>query len=256
MKGKHQIEWEIRDGIGIITISSPPENYLYEPAFVPLESLKKWTADPSLKGILIHGKGKHFSAGGDLDRLFSLITDNHDLKAYLAAGTTLLEYLIGTDLPLVAAIQGVCFGGGLELALACHIRIAAENALFASPETGHGLIPGMGGTVRLPETVGQAQALRMILTGDMINAEEARMIGLIDIIVPRHEVFDYAFNMLRKMTDALPVKVIRSVLRTLRNATTLPAEQAITEENRIFCELAKEEAKRRSAESEKNRGDA
>lgn len=255
MQDQLKANWEIRDGIGIITITNPPENYLAEPEFVPLDTLKSWTADPLLKGIIIHGQGKHFSAGGDLKRIFKLAAGSVGLEASIVAGIRVIEYLIGLDLPLVAAIRGVCFGGGLEIALACHIRIAADNALFASPETSHGLIPGMGGTVRLASTVGQAHALRMILTGDMVNAEEARILGLIDTIVPRHEVLNHAFNLLRKMTDTIPVQVIRSVIQTLRNAQTMPAEEAIAEENKIFCRLAKQEAQRRAGHSEKERED-
>ena len=145
-----RIEWEIREEIGIITINNPPENYLFEPEFVPLDVLQKWTSEKTLKGILIYGKGKHFSAGGNLNRLFEIIAQEENLEKKLAAGNAIIDHLVNTNLPLVAAVHGVCFGGGLEIALACHIRVAAENALFATPETSHGLIHGLGGTLRLP----------------------------------------------------------------------------------------------------------
>ncbi|MFH1296144.1 MAG: enoyl-CoA hydratase/isomerase family protein [Bacteroidota bacterium] len=249
MESNRQIEWEIREGIGVLRINNPPENYLYEPEFVPLKSLKTWTTDPILKGILIHGKGKHFSAGGDLKRLFELVSKDQNLETKIAAGAAILNHLTSTDLPLVAAIHGVCFGGGLEIALACHIRVAAENSLFATPETSHGLLPGMGGTVRLPSVIGQTHALQMILSGDMISADEARRIGLIDFIVPRKEVYAFGFNLLRKMTKTIQPQVIRSVVKALRNAHYLPLEQAIAEETRIFCRLAREESLRRLSES-------
>lgn len=245
-----RIEWEVKDGIGILSISNPPENYLYEPEFISLQELRQWTAYPSLKGILIHGKGKHFSAGGDLSRLFELVADKENLGAKLAAGNAVIDHLIGTNLPLVAAIHGVCFGGGLELALACHIRVAGELALFASPEVTHGLLPGMGGTVRLPAAIGQANAMEMILSGDMISTEEAKRINLIDVIVPRKEVFSHAFHLLTRMTKNLSPRIINAVMQAFRNAATLPAEEAIAEETRIFCELAKEEYARRLSETE------
>ena len=245
------IAWEVKDGIGILTLNNPPENYLYEPEFIPLETLKKWTSNPRLKALLIHGKGKHFSAGGDMNRLFEIIDNEIDIHQKVEAGNQVIEHLIELNLPMVAAIQGVCFGGGLELALASHIRIAGEHSLFALPETSHGLIPGLGGTLRLPSVVGEAKALQMILSGDMINAEEALQIKLIDIIVPRTEVFDYAFRLARKMTGDLSTQVIKAVIKTLRNATTLSSEEAINEETQIFCKLAKEEAKRRVNESDK-----
>jgi len=245
-----RIEWEVREEIGILTINNPPENYLYEPEFVALDVLRKWTSDPLLKGILIHGKGKHFSAGGDLKRLFEIVSHDENLEAKVIAGHEVINHLIQTNLPLVTAIHGVCFGGGLEIALACHIRIASENALFAAPEAIHGLIPGMGGTIRLPATVGHTEALKMILTGDMINSEEAYDMKLIDFIVPRKDVLFFAFSMLRRMTKNLSPLVIRSVVETLRNSASMTAEMAIAEETRIFCELAKKEYVRRIAESE------
>ncbi|NQV02731.1 MAG: enoyl-CoA hydratase/isomerase family protein [Bacteroidia bacterium] len=245
-----RVEWKIREDIGILTINNPPENYLYEPEFIPMKLVQKWTDDPALKGILIHGKGKHFSAGGDLKRLFELVSEGENLEAKLAAGVAVIDHLISTNLPMVAAIHGVCFGGGLEIALACHIRVAAENSLFATPETSHGLLPGMGGTVRLPSTIGQAHSLQMILSGDMISTEEASRMKLIDFIVPRKEVFVYAFNILQKMTRNLHPRVIRSVIQALGNSATLPPELAIAEETRIFCELAKEETQRRLSEPE------
>ncbi|MBE0648085.1 MAG: enoyl-CoA hydratase/isomerase family protein [Bacteroidales bacterium] len=244
------IEWRVKEAIGILTINNPPENYLFEPEFVSLPTMKTWTETPNLKGILIQGKGKHFSAGGDLRRLFEMVSNGERLEEKLAAGNAVIDHLIHTNLPLVAAIHGVCFGGGLEIALACDIKIAAENALFATPETGHGLLPGMGGTVRLPATVGKAKSMQLILTGDMISTEEAIRIGLIDVTVPRKEVLSYSFTLLHRMTKNLSSRIIRSVIEALRNSSTLPPDRAIAEETRIFCELAKEEYIRRLAEKE------
>lgn len=247
---KDHIEWEVKGEIGILTINNPPENYFYEPEFVPLSMLKSWTSDPSLKGILIHGKGKHFSAGGDLRRIFEIIANDEQLEQKLSAGNSLIRHLTETNLPLVAAIQGVCFGGGLELALACHIRVAAENSLFAAPETSHGLIPGMGGTVRLPSTVGMSHALQMILSGDMISADEAFGIKLIDFIVPGKEVVPYAFSLLQRMVKNLDPLIINAVMKTLQNSLILSPDKAIAEETKIFYELAQAEYSRRLSEPE------
>lgn len=244
-----RIEWVVREEIGILTINNPPENYLVEPEFVPLARLQQWTSASELKGILIHGKGRHFSAGADLKRLFEIIATDDHLEAKLSAGNKLIDHLVSTNLPLVAAIQGVCFGGGLEIALACTIRVAAENALFAAPETSFGLIPGLGGTFRLPDVIGNSQALQMILTGDLLSAEEALRINLVDFIVPRKELFPYSFAMIRRMTKNLSPRIIRSVMETLRNCSSLSQEQAISEETRLFCELAKEEYIRRLSEA-------
>jgi len=245
-----RVKWDIKEGIGIISICNPPENYLYEPEFVRLETLREWTGEPTLKGILIRGEGKHFSAGGDLKRLFEMISAHEDLMEKLRTGHAVIDHLIGTNLPLVAAIQGVCFGGGLELALACHIRVASQNSIFASPETIHGLIPGMGGTVRLPATVGKSNALKMILSGEMISTDEAYRMKLIDFIVPGTEVFSFAFSLLRRMVKNLDPRIINAVMKTLQNSLILSPDKAIAEETKIFFELAQAEHSRRLSEPE------
>ncbi|MFH1160512.1 MAG: enoyl-CoA hydratase/isomerase family protein, partial [bacterium] len=186
---------------------------------------------------------------GDLNRMFEMLSSGHEIDREMQAGNAVLQCLIDSDLPMIAAIQGVCFGGGLEFALACHIRVAAENALFAFPETNHGLMPGLGGTVRLPALIGKAKAASMILSGDVVNSEEALKLNLIDYLVPRSEAFSFAFNMLQKMTRDLRVDVIRSVIKALHNTSILPEQEAIREETRLFCNLAIQEAQRRFNET-------
>ena len=243
-----QTGWEIKDDIGILTLTAPPQNFLADPEFIPLELLRELTRVETLKGILISGQGKHFSAGGDLENLFRLAGSEEVLRARMKAGNNLLTYLESLNLPLVAAIRGICFGGGLEIALACHIRICSENAVFAFPETNHNIMPGLGGTHRLPAITGTGNAMQMILGGDMINAEEALELGIVDQVVSKDDLLTHSFGLLYKMTHDRPVPVIRSVMQALRNAETLPAEDAIREETRLFCELAMTEAIRRENE--------
>jgi enoyl-CoA hydratase/carnithine racemase len=241
-----KIGWEIRQDIGIITLDNPPENYLFQPDFVPLETLKKWTSYDYLKGIMICGTGKHFSGGGRLEKLFGMIRSNEDISGKMERGKEVLQHMEQLDIPVVAAIHGICFGGGLEIALACHIRISSENALFAFPEINHGILPGLGGTVRAYETIGFPASLKMIMSGDMFNAEDALEMKLVDYVVPKTKLIDFSFGMLQKMTKDRPIEVIHAVMKALRNARTLPTGEAMREETRLFCELALEEAKRRN----------
>jgi enoyl-CoA hydratase/carnithine racemase len=243
-----QTGWEIRDDIGILTLTAPPRNLLADPEFIPLPVLKELTGISKLKGILIYGQGKHFSAGGDLENLFRMAGSEEVLRSRMIAGNKILNFLESLDLPLVAAIRGICFGGGLEIALSCHIRICSENAVFAFPETNHNIMPGLGGTHRLPAVTGMSKALMMILGGDMINAEEALEAGIVDQVVSKDDLLSHSFGLLYKMTHDRPVPVIRSVMQALRNATTLAPEDAIREETRLFCELAMTEAIRRENE--------
>jgi enoyl-CoA hydratase/carnithine racemase len=247
MEKSDKISWEIRKDIGIITLDNPPENYLENPEFIPLEVIRKWTSYDYLKGILICGAGKHFSGGGKLENLFKMIREKEDLAAKMEGGKAVLCHLENLNIPVVSAIQGICFGGGLEIALASHIRVCTENSLFAFPEINHGILPGLGGTVRATELTGFQNSLKMIMAGDMINAEDALEMKLVDYIVPRAKLFDFSFSLLQKMTMDRPLPVIHAVMKALRNARTLPAEEAMKEETRLFCELA-------LAESQRNKG--
>ena len=160
-------------------------------------------------------------------------------------GKELLDYLQDLDIPVAAAISGVCFGGGLEIALACHMRICSENALFAFPETNLGLMPGLGGTFRLGERLSLQDSLKMILGGDMINAEEALSLKVVDTIIRNEEPLLYTFHFLRKITEGRPLKIINYVMQALKNSKRLSAEESMREETRMFCDLARIESNRR-----------
>ena len=232
--------------VGVITLHDPPANELPWPEFIPIGLLREWTAAPGLKGLIIRGEGRNFSAGGHLETLFT--TDPAILPEKMRRGHALLEEFRRLDLPVIAAINRVCFGGGLEIALACHIRVASENAILAFPEANQGLMPGMGGTFRLPPFAGFSASAAMILAGDTITAEEALNMGLVDHLAPKDRAFDAALTLMHKMTSDRPVPVIRSVMRALRNAAELPRAEGMREEIRLFCSLAAEEAERRRKE--------
>lgn len=251
METINKISWEIRNDIGIITLDNPPENYLFQPEFVPLETLKKWTSYDYLKGIMICGAGKHFSGGGKLDNLFRMIRNQENINENIDKGKAALDHLENLDIPVVASIQGICFGGGLEVALASHIRVCSENALFAFPEINQGIIPGLGGTVRCFAKSGFPKAIKFIMSGDMINAEDAQELHLVDFVVSKQKVFEFSFNFLQKLTRDRPLPVINAVMRALKNARTLSTEEAMKEETRMFCQLALAEAKRRNGSTEK-----
>jgi enoyl-CoA hydratase/carnithine racemase len=241
-----KISWEIKNDIGIITLVNPPENYIVQPDFVPIETLQKWTSYDYLKGILICGAGKHFSGGGKLENLFRMIRDKEDIEEKMDRGKAVLDHLERLEIPVVAAIQGICFGGGLEIALASHIRVCADNSLFAFPEINQGVIPGLGGTVRFSHKAGFPKALKMIMGGDMINAEDALEMKLVDFVVGKQKVIDFSFGLLQKLTRDRPLPVIHAVMKALHNARTMSTQDAMREETRLFCELALSEARRRN----------
>jgi len=248
MDNSGQVKFEVRDSIGVITLNDPPANELAIPEFIPVGLFMQWTSDSLLKGLIIKGEGRNFSAGGNLDEIFKISGNTAALKSMMQDGLNLLNKIQDLEIPVIASINRVCFGAGLEIALSCHIRVASENALLAFPESNQNLMPGLGGTKRLPLLAGFSQSAKMILTGDVVNARDAKEMKIIDHIAPRDMAFDYAWSLMQKMTHDRPVKVIRSIIRALKNAMELTPDKAMIEETRLFCSLALEEGERRKTE--------
>ena len=231
------ISWERQEDFGILSISNGKENYLDMPDFVGFEQLKKWTREDGLKGIIIRGIGRNFSAGANIENLKELAKDPILLSDKMNAGKDLLNFIEDLDIPVIAAVNGVCFGGGLEIALACHIRVASEKALFAFPETNHGLIPGLGGGYRLAQLIGK-KAYEIILNADMINANNAKELGLIDHIAETKDSFEFAKEKLVSFTSDRSIEIIRYAMQTIHNARKMSRDEALKIETELFCELA------------------
>jgi 3-hydroxyacyl-CoA dehydrogenase / enoyl-CoA hydratase / 3-hydroxybutyryl-CoA epimerase len=139
---------------------------------------------------VVRGAGRHFSSGADLEELGRRLAVEPDLQVsrFLADNIRTFQSLATLPLATVAAVGGCCLGSGLELALACHRRLATENAVLALPEAQYGLMPGCGGTVRLARLLGRSQALRLIMSGRSLMASEALELGLVEAVLPRREL--------------------------------------------------------------------
>lgn len=231
------LSWKRQGDYGILSISNGKENYLDQPDFIDIELLRKWTSEEELKGIIIQGIGRNFSAGADLKNLIELAKNQNLLAEKINKGKKLLELIENLNIPVIASINGVCFGGGLEIALACHIRIASEKALFAFPETNHGLIPGLGGGYRIARLL-RNKAFEIVLKGDMINAYNAKEIGLIDYISEKKDSFDLAMEKLKSFTLDRSIEVIHYAMQAIHNASRLSREEALKIETELFCKLA------------------
>jgi enoyl-CoA hydratase/carnithine racemase len=240
------IKWEIRGNSGIITLENPPQNFLNHPDFLKISQLNEWAGHPDVNGIIITGAGRHFSAGADLDELFKLAENKAFLIEKMNAGKQILEAIDNLNLPVIAAIGGVCFGGGLEIALACHMRICGTNSLFAFPEVNHNLIPGMGGTSRLQSILGHSKTLGILLSGDIINADDALKMRLVDYCVPQKEILDFCLNLMNRMVEGKIKEVVTSVMQAWHNNRRLNYREALSAETELFCHLAQEELKRRN----------
>ena len=197
------VRFETDNGIGIITVDNPPVNAL-SPG-VPqgiVAALDKGNADPSVKAMVLIGAGRSFIAGADI-RQFG--------KGPAAPPPTRRHYDVmdQSAKPVVAAIHGYALGGGLETALACHYRVAVPSAKVGLPEVLIGILPGAGGTQRLPRLIGPKAALEMITSGRHVPAEEAHKLGIVDEIAPEGELKEAAIAFARKIADQRPLPVIR-----------------------------------------------
>ena len=163
---------EKRDKVALVYFDNPPVNVMEDPVMLELEVLAdELAADDSVRAVVITGAApKAFCAGADIKGFFDLL----EKKKEDVGGQRIYTKLENLGKPVIAAVNGVALGGGFELAMACHIRFASEKARFALPEVGLGIIPGWGGTQRLPRIVGKARALDLILNSRMLSAAEAK----------------------------------------------------------------------------------
>jgi enoyl-CoA hydratase len=201
------------DSIGVITINRPTKlNALNKDTIVELhDAVKAYDANSYVKVIIITGSGeKAFVAGADIAEFANFSVEEGEKLA--ALGQTLLFDLVqNSGTPVIAAINGFALGGGLELAMACHFRIASDNAKMGLPEVSLGVIPGYGGTQRLPQLIGKGRALEMIMTAGMVTAEEAKAWGLVNHVVPQAELLDFTKNIAAKIIKNSPVAIGKAI---------------------------------------------
>lgn len=232
----------VENSICIITLDNKPHNYLESPEFVDAAELKQIIGEQKCLAIIVTGAGRHFSAGADRNNLFKM-AKNGSLKMEIEKGKNLFQLLFDFKLPIIACVEGTCFGGGLEIALNADIKIASEKSLFAFPEVNLGVIPGLGGINQTTRIVGKAKAIENVLRGDILNVESAQKLGLIDHIVEAKTSFEQGVKLAKSMTEDRSVEIIQAVIECVRNAESLPYKQAIDRETELFCELARKAAR-------------
>ena len=200
--------FEIRDGIAFVTINRPDKlNALNDQVMLELaDAAERIATDSTIKGAILTGSGpKSFVAGADIGDLAK--QGPFDGKARAQRGQAVLRRLETSGKPVIAAINGFALGGGCELAMACHIRLASENAKFGQPEVKLGIAPGYGGTQRLPRLVGKGIAMQLIVTGEMIDAQEAYRIGLVNKVVAAADLLAESEKMMRGILAMGPLAV-------------------------------------------------
>lgn len=204
---------ENNGGIGVITINRPAKlNALNKATIVDLhEAFKAFDADKAVKVIIVTGSGeKAFVAGADIAEFADFNVEEGEKLA--ALGQELLFDLVeNLGTPVIAAVNGFALGGGLELAMAAHFRIASDNAKMGLPEVSLGVIPGYGGTQRLPQLVGKGRAMEMIMTAGMVNAEDAKAYGLVNHVVPQAELIDFCKGIAAKIMKNSSVAIANAI---------------------------------------------
>jgi enoyl-CoA hydratase/carnithine racemase len=195
-----------------------------------------------VRGVILTGTGdKAFIAGEDIGELNGISAV--EAAAFTRAGQAVLDFLENLGKPVIAAVNGFALGGGCETAMACTIRLAVETAKFGQPEVKLGIIPGAGGTQRLPRLVGKGRALQLILTGEMISAQEAYRIGLVNEIVPRAELISRAEAILKQINANAPLAIKFSLEAVHRGSETSQAEGLVIESS-LFAICAGTEDKK------------
>lgn len=209
------LKLEVRDNIGLILISRPEAlNALNSRFFTEMDSmLEELRNNSSVKGVILTGEGKAFVAGADISEMVNM--DKAEAVRFSKAGQKVFRDIELFVKPVIAAVNGFALGGGCELAMACDIRIAGVKAKFGQPEVNLGLIPGFAGTQRLPRQIGLGNALHLLMTTDMIGAEEAFRVGLVQMVVEQEEILNTAFDMMKKILKKGPeaVQLLKSVVR-------------------------------------------
>lgn len=233
MEEYKNILYKVEDNIAFITINRPKAlNALNVDTLKELDyAVKAAEDDNSVRIVIITGEGRAFVAGADIAQMRELNTQGGRDMTIL--GQTVFNRIENIDKPVIAAVNGFALGGGCELAMACDIRIASDKAKFGQPEVNLGIIPGFGGTQRLPRLVGKGMAKYLIFTGEMITAEEAYRIGLVEKLVPAEELLNTAISVAKTIISKAPVAV-KMAKHAVNNGLNIDLKSAVCYEAECY----------------------
>lgn len=227
-------------GIALMEINNPPMNALSTPVLRDIkDTIAKALSDSAVRVVIFTGAGKAFIAGADINEIKALNTAKAG-STYLTNGQDILNMIEKADKPFIAAINGFCLGGGMELALACHMRLADESAQMGLPEIKLGIIPGYAGTQRTPRLIGKGRAYEMVLSGNFISGTQAELYGLANRATPKGQVVEEA----KKLAAPIAAKsrmAIKAAMQSIREGLFMDYYEAQKNEREIFgtlCETA------------------
>ncbi len=234
----------VEDRVAVVTIDHRPVNALDRQTLQELgRAVDALQAEATVKVVVLTGGGSlAFVAGADIKEV-SQLGSVEAAKAMAALGQSVFLKVQRLSKPVIAAINGVCLGGGLELAMACHLRISGDRVRFGQPEINLGIIPGWGGTQRLPRLIGRAKAIEWILTGDTVTAQEALRLGLVNQVVPQDQVLKVAKDLARKLASKGAVALTQA-LRAMEQGLEASLEEGLAREAEAFGAVAASEDSR------------
>lgn len=234
--GHQFVTYSVEDAVATVVINNPPANALSTPVMNEIEeTFSELASNAGVKVVVFTGSGTFFITGADIREIASIESASKG-QALTAKGQGIFNKIEDMKKPVVAAINGMCLGGGLELAMACHMRVASERARFGQPEINLGIIPGFGGTQRLARLTGKSKAMELILTGDMITSQEAKAIGLVNKVVPDSEVLKQAQGLAKKIASKGQVAV-RLALEAIQKGLQMPLADGLALESRLFGQV-------------------
>lgn len=227
------LSWKIEDFVAIATISRPPANALSQGLIQEVNAmLDAVEHDESVRVIVIHGEGRFFSAGADIKE-FTGVTSGEQFSDLARNGQVVFERMEKFAKPILAAIHGAALGGGLELAMGCHMRYVSENAKLGLPELQLGIIPGFAGTQRLPRYVGMAKAAEMMFTSEPISGIEAVQWGLANKAFSEEELLPKTIELAKKIAKKSPI-ALKAAIDALQYAKTASFHEGVEAEAKAF----------------------
>lgn len=248
------LKYETKNGIAYITVNRPDSlNALSSEVLFELqEAFERMDNDPEVGSAILTGEGRAFVAGADISQMVDLT--GLEGQEMMKQGARVMNYIENVSKPVIAAVNGFALGGGCELAMACDIRIASEKAQFGQPEVNLGIIPGFGGTQRLPRLIGKGMGKYMIMTADYIKAYEALRIGLVEKVVPHEELISTCEEIALKIMSKAPI-AIKAAKVAINNGIMLDVATGVAMEGEAcgapFCSEDRKEGMKAFLEKRK-----
>lgn len=237
------VKYSVENDIGVITLDSDNYNSIDSPLFADPKQLKQFLYSKEFRAAIIIGEGRHFSSGANLENLKDLSTGKEQLEYLLNQGKEILQIIENSPIPVASVVKGSCFGAGLEIAFSTHFIFASKTALFGFPESDHGLLPGLGGTIISNSRIKKSVLMEMILSGEFIDAESALQKNIVDFVYSGKTVFEEAKSYLVNITAKRSSMQIEFILKSINNGYTKLREEALNLESNYFAQLAIEKFK-------------